>query len=116
MQFDDHLDDGIVLFEVSGKIMGGDVATMFRGRLREYLNLNKVNFVIDMSRVEWINSVGLGMLTASLASVRNAGGRFVLADISRVENILTITRLVTVFEHYDSRHEALTAVRRPAER
>jgi hypothetical protein len=55
------------------------------------------------------------MLTASFASVRNAGGRFVLADISRIENILTITRLVTVFEHYDSRREALAAIQRPAE-
>jgi len=54
-----------------------------------------------------MNSVGLGMLISALTTVKNSGGRLVLANITKIESILTMTRLITVFEHYDSRDEAL---------
>jgi anti-sigma B factor antagonist len=63
--------------------------------------------VIDLARTDWMNSVGLGMLISALTTVRNAGGRLVLANIDKIESILTITRLISVFEHFDSRDAAL---------
>jgi anti-sigma B factor antagonist len=54
-----------------------------------------------------MNSVGLGMLISALTTVKNSGGRLVLANITKIESILTITRLISVFEHFDSREEAL---------
>ncbi len=107
MKFDDSLHDEIAVFEVSGKIMGGEETTMFHGKLHEYINQNKKNVVVDLARVDWVNSVGLGMLISALTTVKNSGGRLVLANITKIESILTITRLITVFEHYDSRDEAL---------
>jgi len=80
---------------------------MFHGRVHEYIQQNKKNFVIDMARVDWMNSVGLGMLISALTTIKNAGGRLVLANITKIESILTITRLITVFDHYDSREDAL---------
>jgi anti-sigma B factor antagonist len=50
------------------------------------------------------------MLISALTSVRNAGGRLVLANITKIESVLTITRLISVFEHYDDREEALKAL------
>ena len=107
MKFDDHLEGNVVVFEVSGKIMGGEQTTLFHGRVHEYINQNKKNVVVDLGKVDWMNSVGLGMLISAMTTVKNAGGRFVLADISKIESILTVTRLITVFEHFDSRSEAL---------
>lgn len=107
MKFEDSLLDDIVVLNVSGKIMGGEETTMFHGKLHEYINQNKKNVVVDLSRVDWVNSVGLGMLISALTTVKNAGGRLVLANITKIESILTITRLISVFEHYDSREEAL---------
>ena len=107
MKFEDSLLDDIVVMDVSGKIMGGEETTMFHGRLHEYINQNKKNIVVDLSKVDWVNSVGLGMLISALTTVKNAGGRLVLANITKIESILTITRLISVFEHYDSRDEAL---------
>jgi len=107
MKFEDSLLDDIVVLDVSGKIMGGEETTMFHGRLHEYINQNKKNIVVDLSKVDWVNSVGLGMLISALTTVKNAGGRLVLANITKIESILTITRLISVFEHYDSRDEAL---------
>ncbi len=107
MKFNDELQGNIVTFEVSGKIMGGDETALFHGTIHEYLDKNKKNFIIDLSKVDWMNSVGLGMLISALTTVKNAGGRLVLANIDKIESILTITRLITVFEHYDNREEAL---------
>ncbi|MDH3892726.1 MAG: STAS domain-containing protein [candidate division Zixibacteria bacterium] len=107
MKFDDSLENDIVILDVSGKIMGGEETTMFHGKLHEYINQNKKNIVVDLSKVDWVNSVGLGMLISALTTVKNSGGRLVLANITKIESILTITRLISVFEHYDSRTEAL---------
>jgi len=107
MKFEDTLQGDIVVFNVSGKIMGGEETTMFHGKMHEYIQLNKKNIVIDLAKVEWMNSVGLGMLISALTTVKNSGGRLVLANITKIESILTITRLITVFEHYDSLDDAL---------
>jgi anti-sigma B factor antagonist len=108
MKFTDLITDkDIVVLDVSGKIMGGEETTMFHGKIHEYIQLNKRNFVLDLQKVEWMNSVGLGMLISSLTTVKNAGGRLVLANITNIESILAMTRLISVFEHYDSRESAL---------
>ena len=107
MKFSDLLEGDIVVLEVSGKIMGGEEATMFHGKIHEYINHNKKNVVVDLAKVDWMNSVGLGMLISAMTTVKNSGGRFVLANITKIETILTITRLIKVFECYDSREEAM---------
>ncbi|UCG61416.1 MAG: STAS domain-containing protein [Candidatus Zixiibacteriota bacterium] len=110
MKFEDHLEGDVVVIDVSGKIMGGEETTLFHGRIHEYIQQNKKNFVIDLTKVDWMNSVGLGMLISALTTVKNAGGRLTLANITKIQSILTITRLISVFEHYDTRKDALKAL------
>jgi anti-sigma B factor antagonist len=110
MKFGDHLEGDIVIFEVSGKIMGGEETTLFHGRIHEYINQNKNKVIVDLAKVDWMNSVGLGMLISAMTTVKNANGRFVLTNIGKIESILTVTRLITVFEHYDSRAEAIESL------
>lgn len=112
MKFEDRLAGDIVTLEVSGKIMGGEETTMFHGKIHEYIDRKKKNFIIDLAKVDWMNSIGLGMLISALTTVRNAGGRLVLANIDKIESILTITRLISVFEHYDSADEALKSFKK----
>ncbi len=110
MKFSDNIEDGVVVFDVSGKIMGGEETTMFHGKVHEYITQNKKNIIVDLKKVDWMNSVGLGMLISALTTVKNAGGRLVLANIDKIESILTITRLISVFEHFDNRDEAKKAL------
>ena len=107
MKFKDLVEDGIVVLVVSGKIMGGEEATLFHGKIHEYISSNQKNIIVDLKDTDWMNSVGLGMLISALTTVKNSGGRLVLANITKIESILTITRLISVFEHYDSRAEAI---------
>ncbi|UCD65136.1 MAG: STAS domain-containing protein [Candidatus Zixiibacteriota bacterium] len=110
MKFEDHLDGDIVVIDVSGKIMGGEETTLFHGRIHEYIQQGKKDFIIDLSKVDWMNSVGLGMLISALTTVKNSEGRLILANITKIESILTITRLISVFEHHDTREEAIKAL------
>ena len=107
MKFDDHFEGDVAIIAVSGKIMGGEETTMFHGKIHEFISGNKKNIIVDLDKVDWMNSVGLGMLISALTTVKNAGGRLVLANITKIESILTITRLISVFDHYDSRDEAM---------
>ncbi len=107
MKFRDYQSGRIVVIEISGKIMGGDETTRFHGRVHEYINQSLKNFVIDLGGVERMNSVGVGMLTSAFTTVSRAGGRLVLANITNIESLLTMTRLISIFPHYDSREAAL---------
>jgi len=106
MKFTDDLQDNVVVFTITGRILGGNDLTMFRGRLQEYANLNKYQIVIDLSGVDRINSVGIGMLTSAYLTTRDSGGKLVLANTTNIESILSMTRLLTIFESFDSVDEA----------
>ena len=111
MKFTDSIKDDVVVFEVSGKIMGGEETTMFHGRIHEYITQNKKKFLIDLTKVEWMNSIGLGMLISALTTTKNSGGRLVLANITTIKSVLTITRLINVFEHFDTQADAFAALK-----
>jgi anti-sigma B factor antagonist len=84
------------------------VRNIVKGLVEE--NINKI--VIDLSRVKWINSTGLGMLMACFSSVHNKNGRIGLVKISeKVLKIMSITKVHTLFDHFDSIKEAVKAYR-----
>lgn len=108
MKVTDSLHGDIVLFKVTGKVVAyDDNVTRFHGRVREYVNLNKNSVVVDLGNIELMTSVGLGMLISAMTTVKNAGGRLVLANITRIQNLIAVTRLNTVFDTYDSVDEAV---------
>lgn len=110
MKFDDfEADGGVIVLNLTGKVMGGEETTKFHGRLHEYIKAGKKKFVVDLENVEWMNSVGLGMLISALTTAKDAEGRLVLANITNIESILAMTRLITVFEHFDSRDSAVAS-------
>jgi anti-sigma B factor antagonist len=109
MKFEDFEADGVVVLAISGKIMGGEENTMFHGKLQEHIQAGSKKFVIDLDKVEWMNSLGLGLLISSYTAVKKVDGRLVLANITNIESILAMTRLMTVFDNYDSRDAALAS-------
>ena len=110
MKFRDHLDGQIAIFELSGKIMGGPDATMFQGRVNEYVNINKNRILVDLAGVQWTNSCGLGMLISALKTVQQSGGRLALTNIERIQSLLAVSRMAMFFEHFDTRDDALRSL------
>jgi len=110
MKLSDYEKGGIAVLEPKGKIMGGPDATMLHDKLHELIEQNKKKVIIDLSKVEWMNSTGLGILISGLTTLRNSEGELKLANVTdKIQSLLTITKLVTVFEAYDSIEEAINS-------
>ena len=95
--------DDIIILEPKGKIIGGPDATLLHDKLHDFIDQNKKKVIIDLSKVEWMNSTGLGILISGLTTMKNNGGELKLASVTaKIQSLLTITKLITVFENYDS--------------
>ncbi|HLG94228.1 MAG TPA: STAS domain-containing protein [candidate division Zixibacteria bacterium] len=108
MKFSVREQDGVTILAPKGKIMGGPDSTELHEKLRELIKNNTKKVVIDLSEVDWMNSTGLGILISGLTTMRGAGGELKLARVTdKIQSLLVITKLVTVFESHDSVETAL---------
>ncbi len=100
----------VTVLEISGKIMGGPDAEQFHGLIKELLADGKTKLLVNLGRVNWINSTGLGILIAGYTSVKDGGGQFKLLNVSeRIDSILMVTKLAGIFDSYDDLESALVS-------
>ena len=87
---------------------------MLRDNLRKLIAENK-RIVLNLGGVNYIDSGGLGTLVSLYTTAHNAGGSIKLANLTqRVGDLLQVTKLVTIFEVYDSEEEAIESFRKGA--
>lgn len=97
-----------VVITLKGNVMGGPDGQELHDTLHELKDEGKPNVVVDLSKVKFMNSSGLGMLISGMTTMRNAGGDLRLAHVAdRIQSLLVITKLVTVFKEYDTVDEAV---------
>lgn len=97
-----------VVIEFKGNVMGGPDAVSLNEKLHELISDDKTNVVVDLSKVKFMNSSGLGMLIGGLTTMRKAGGDLRIANATdKIESLLIITKLITVFKHFKSVDEAV---------
>jgi len=105
--------DGIVILEPKGKILGGPDATTLKDQLQSLIDSGKTKVIIDLAEVDYMNSTGLGILISTLTTLKRAQGELKLANVTdKIQSLLTITKLVTVFDDYESVDEAVAAFTR----
>lgn len=99
---------GAVVIELKGNVMGGPEAQEFSDLLHKLLEEDKKNVIIDLAETKFMNSSGLGMLISGYTTVKNGGGAMKLANATeKIESLLVITKLITIFEHFTSVDEAV---------
>lgn len=97
-----------VVIKFKGNVMGGPDAVSLNEKLHELIEEDKTNIVADLGKVKFMNSSGLGMLIGGLTTMRKAGGDLRLANATdKIESLLVITKLITVFKNFDSLEEAV---------
>ena len=67
--------DGVVIISLDGKIMGGPEATEINEKFNQLIDDKKLKIVIDLDKVEWMNSSGLGILIGAVSLFRNNNGQ-----------------------------------------
>ncbi|HEX9740960.1 MAG TPA: STAS domain-containing protein [Ignavibacteriaceae bacterium] len=101
---------GAVVIELKGNVMGGEDTKEFNELLHKFLDEGKSNIIVDLGDVKFMNSSGLGMLIGGLTTMKKANGSLKLARVTeKIESLLIITKLVTIFEFYDTVEEAVNS-------
>jgi anti-sigma B factor antagonist len=99
---------GAVVVELKGNVMGGPEAQELSDLLHKLIEEKKLHVVIDLAEVKFMNSSGLGMLISAYTTMKNGGGNLKLANATeKINSLLIITKLVSIFENYDSIDEAV---------
>jgi anti-sigma B factor antagonist len=98
---------GVTIVDCSGRIVFGEESALLRDTLKKLISENN-QILLNLAGVNYIDSGGLGTLVALYTTAQNAGGAVKLASLTqRVDDLLQVTKLLTVFEVYDSEEKAI---------
>jgi anti-sigma B factor antagonist len=98
----------VTVLDIVGKLTTDQGAQRLKDKINSLVSQGRTHIVLNLENVPYIDSGGLGQLVASYGSVMKAGGALKLLNVSsRNHDLLSITRLVTVFESFDSEAEAV---------
>ncbi|HEX2713351.1 MAG TPA: STAS domain-containing protein [Candidatus Acidoferrales bacterium] len=100
--------DGVAIIQLEGRIVLGEESNALREQVKNLLANNKKNIVLNMDNVTYIDSAGLGALVAAHHSARSQNASLKLSNLgSKFQEVLQVTKLLTVFEVYDSEAAAI---------
>jgi len=100
------------IVELSGKITIGSGDVKIRELIDESLAAGKKNLVLDLAGVSTIDSSGIGEMVACYTTVTKKGGHLKLLRLSpKINDILQVTQLITVFDVFDNEDEAVSSFR-----
>ena len=108
MELEERSAGAVALVDVSGRLVAGDDNGRLKDKVNSLLLQGRRQIVLNLGGVSYIDSTGLGELAATHATVARQGGRVVLVQLTkRVQDLLAICRLLTVFDSFDTEAEAL---------
>ena len=97
-----------VVIELSGKLMGGPFMQEMNETLHKLIDEGKKNIVVDMSGVSLVTSSGIGIMISAYTTMKNADGIIKFCQFSdKVHGVLSITKLDSVFDYFETVDEAL---------
>ena len=109
----DETIDKVAVCKIEGKLAGLDGKGKIQEKVKDLIDNKIVNIVLDLTKVNWIDSTGLGELIASLSSTKNKDGNLVLANLQGpVQSLLKMTNLNQIFDIYENVEEALDKLKK----
>ena len=98
----------VTVLDCSGKITLGEGTMAVRNSVREILKNGGMKIILNLGDVNYIDSSGIGELVSSYTTVTNGGGQLKLLNLTKkIQELLAITKLLTVFGTFDSEQEAV---------
>jgi anti-sigma B factor antagonist len=102
--------DDVEIISLQGKITIGAGDTQLREVITNAVNAGKTKILLDLSGVTTIDSSGIGELVGSYTTATNRGGKLKLLHLpAKLNELLHVTQLITVFEVYDNEREAIAS-------
>ena len=98
----------VTVLDLNGRITIGEGSVALRTAIRRLLDEGKKKILLNMAQVGYIDSSGIGELVSSFTAVNKAGGQLKLLKLTqKLQDLLAITKLLTVFDVFDEESEAL---------
>lgn len=100
----------VTILDLSGKITIGEGSVQLREAVRRMLDEGKKKLLLNLGDVSYVDSSGIGELVSSYTTTGNNGGQLkLLNQTKKIHDLLTITKLVTVFETHDNEETAVAS-------
>jgi anti-sigma B factor antagonist len=110
MKIENRTVGDVHILDCSGKIMLGEGTMAVRNSVRELLKNGGKKIILNLGEVNYIDSSGIGELVSSFTTVTNQGGQLKLLHLTKkIQELLAITKLLTVFSVYDDEKAALAS-------
>ena len=108
MQIAERESGTVTVLDLSGKITMGEDGTLLKDKLQSLLHQGKKNILFNLGQVSYVDSAGLGAIVSAYTTVTREGGSLKLSNVTKkLQDLLSITKLLTVFDTFDSEDEAL---------
>jgi anti-sigma B factor antagonist len=108
MNISQRLIGNVAVIDLSGRVVLGEGIETLRDKINSLLHQSHRNLVLNLSGVDYLDSAGLGEIVSSYATVRRHGGSIKLVGLtSRIRDLLSITKLLTVFDTFDAEQDAV---------
>lgn len=99
---------GVAILDLAGRMMSTDGAGLLKAAVERLVAEGRTQVILNLSELSYVDSGGLGEMLACYATVTKAGGNVKLAHTTaRIQDLLAITKLVTVFDCHDTEAQAL---------
>jgi anti-sigma B factor antagonist len=100
----------VAIVDVSGRIVASENVGQLKDKVTSLIFQGDKNVVLNLANVNYVDSSGLGALVACHGSALRGGGSVKLANVTkRIEDLLIMTKLLTVFESFDSEEAAIAS-------
>src|SRR5213593_3978310 len=108
MQIEERNVGDVVVLDLKGRVTLGEGDELLKDKVNSLLNQGRKKIVLNLAEVPYIDSAGLGEIVRTYTTVSRQGGNLKLLNLTkRITDLLSITKLLTVFETYESEAEAV---------
>src|ERR1700738_806510 len=108
MQIEERAVGDVVVLDLKGRVTLGECDELLKDKVNSLVNRGFKKIVLNLAEVPYVDSAGLGEIVRTYTTVRRQGGRLKPLNLTkRISDLLSITKLLTVFETFDSESEAI---------
>ena len=110
MEIEERALGEVMILDVKGKLTIGDGDELLKDKINSLIQQGRKKLILNLEGVPYVDSAGLGEIVRTYTTVSRQGGNLKLLNLTkRITDLLMITKLLTVFDTYDSEEEALNS-------
>jgi anti-sigma B factor antagonist len=108
MQIEERVVNNVTVLDLKGKMTLGEGDELLKDKINSLLQQDRKQILLNLEGVPYIDSAGLGEIVRTYTTVSRQGGKLKLVNLTkRITDLLSITKLLTVFETFDAEQDAI---------